>query len=62
MGKVACGEKVLKYSAKRLYDGKPITGYGYFYNDRTYITESDSPPHLVNWHEVDGSTLKIEKL
>lgn len=51
---------VLKYSAKRLYDGKIITGYGYCYNDRTYVTESDAPPHLVNWHEVDPKTVKLQ--
>jgi len=50
---------VNKYTAKRLYDGKMITGYGYAYNGQTYVTESDAPPHLVNWHEVDGSTLQI---
>lgn len=50
---------VNKYTAKRLYDGKMITGYGYAYNGKTYVTESDAPPHLVNWHEVDGSTVQI---
>ena len=51
--------QVLKYTAKRLYDGKMIAGYGYCYNGKTYVTESDAPPHLVNWHEVDGSTVQI---
>ena len=50
---------VQKYTAKRLYDGKMITGYGYCYNGKTYVTESDAPPHLVNWHEVDGTTVQI---
>ena len=50
---------VQKYTAKRLYDGKMITGYGYCYNGKTYVTESESPPHLVNWHEVDGTTVQI---
>ncbi len=50
---------VNKYTAKRLYDGKIITGYGYAYNGKTYVTESDSPPHLVNWHEVANDTVQI---
>lgn len=50
---------VNKYTAKRVYDGKMITGYGYAYNGKTYVTESDAPPHLVNWHEVANDTVQI---
>ena len=50
---------VNKYTANRLYDGKMITGYGYCYNGKTYVTESDAPPHLVNWHEVANDTVQL---